>query len=259
MTGRFTLFLALLAVAGCSTSRPTFKAPELPPGFPHHNRRFIAKAVHAATKPFEAIQTESRMRVETRDERRSVNLDIKYRRSDSLLVNARVIFGIEAVRSLVTPDSFYVYDRLNKKLYRGPVDEAYRLLPIPVSFNELFASIAGAVDVDQRVDWQVTHDSSYYYLTTDDMTRSVTVDPRLWRVVQSEARAPSGDLIERRTFSDFDSFGGYVVPRRIEVDRPADGERFQVYHRSVRVNPEPLSFHFEVGRIDEDILVDDDH
>ena len=247
-----------LIVAGCAASRPPFISPDLPAGFPNHDQTYIAGAVEAAVQPFVAVETRSRMRFETPDENRSVNLDITYRRADSLLVKARVTLGIEAVRSLVTPDSFFVYDRLSKRLYRGAVDQASRMLPIPGPLDELFASIAGAVEIDQRTDWQVTHDSLYYYLTTTDRTRSLTVDPRLWRIVRLEDKTSSGDLIERRTFSDFDSFGDFVVPRRIEVERPLAGERFQVYHRSVEVNPARLSFRFDVGRVDENILISDE-
>lgn len=249
--------IVLLIAAGCASSRPEFVAPDLPAGFPNHDRRHIVNAVEAAVRPFVAVQTQSRMRFETPHENRSVNLDVAYRRSDSLLVKARVTLGIEAMRSLVTPDSFFVYDRLNRRLFHGAVDQAYRLLPIPGPIDEMFASIAGAVAVDRRIDWQVSHDSLYYYLNTTDGTMSATVDPRLWRVVRLEDKTSSGDLIERRTFTDFDSFGAFVVPRRIEVERPLAGERFQVYHRSVRVNPEQLSFRFEVGRVDENILVSD--
>lgn len=257
MKGRAACLLqiTLLVLTGCASTRSSFVVPDMPAGFPNHNRQFIAQAVGEATKPFVSLESQSRMRFETPDEHRSVNLEIKYRRDDTLLVSARVILGIEAIRSLVTSDSFYVYNRLSKTLYHGPVDLAYRLLPTPGPLDEMFESITGTIEVNQTADWQVSNDSSYYYLSTRDLTRSLTVDPRTWRVVQSETRTSSGTLVERRTFSDFDSFGGYIVPRRIEVDRPLAGERFQVYHRSVRVNPESLSFRFDVGRVDEDILV----
>jgi len=195
------------------------------------------------------------MRFETREDNQSVNLDILYRRDDSLIVKAKVMLGIEAMRSLVTPDSFYVYDRLHKRLYRGPVDQAFRLLPTPGPLQELFESLSGALEIDRGIDWHVSHDSLYYYFATADQTTSLTVDPRLWRIVMKEDRTPAGDLIERQSFSDFDSFGEFVVPRRIEVYRPLEGERFQVYHRAVTVNPSPLSFQFETGTVDEEILI----
>lgn len=256
MTGRLGL-LGLLAVflTGCGSSRPVFVTPDLPNEFPNHERSYIVQAVEDAARPFMAIETKSRLRLETESERRSVNLQIKYRRADTLQVNAKVILGIEAMKSLITPDSFYVYDRLHRRLYHGSVDQAYRLLPTPGPLDEMFESIVGVLEIDQSTDWQVSHDSSYYYLSTVDSTTNLKVDPRLWRVVRLEARTATGDLIERRSFTDFDSFGGFIVPRRIEINRPRAGERFQVYHRSVLVNPEPLSFRFEVGRIDENILV----
>lgn len=260
MTGRLALFAAaLLLLAGCGTTRPSFVAPGMPPGFPNHSASFISRAVEKATQPLTSFASKSRMRFKTPEESRSVNLEIKYRRADTLLVSARVTLGIEAFRSLITPDSFFVYDRLNKKLYHGPASEAYLLLPTPGPLDEMFESITGTIEVDANADWQVSHDSSYYYLVTGDLTKSVTVDPRLWRVIESEARTSSGDLIERRTYSDFDLFSGYVIPRRVEVDRPLAGERFQVYHRSFSVNPRPLTFDFDVGRVDENILVGDDY
>jgi hypothetical protein len=227
----------------------------MPAEFPNHDRNAIISAVSLAVESFHGLETKSRMRFETPTENRSVNLEIKYRRADSLLVKAKVTLGIEAVRSLITPDSFFVYDRLSKRLYEGAVDQAYRLLPTPGPLDEMFESIAGLIQVEQEEDWRISHDSLYYYLSTPDRTTMLTVDPRLWRVVRLEDKTSTGDLIERRTFEDFDRFGEFVVPRRIEVERPLVGEHYQVYHRAVQVNPEPMSFRFEIGRVDERVLV----
>lgn len=255
-TARLALGLILIVLAaGCGASRPTFTPPDIPAGFPNHDLPFIIGAVAASAEPFGSLESKSRMRYETPDESRSVNLDITYRRADSLLVEAKVILGIEAVRSLITPDSFYVYNRLSKQFFRGAVSQAYRLVPTPGSIEELFENVTGTTRIAAGAKWQVSHDSSYYYVSSVDETMSYTVDPRLWRVIEQEATTTSGDVIERRTYSDFDSFGEFVVPRRIEVVRPPAGEQYQLYHRSVTVNPAKLSFRFDVGRVDENIVV----
>jgi len=127
--------------------------------------------------------------------------------------------------------------------------------PTPAPLDELFPSLTGTIIPDLAEEWQVRSDSLYYYLVSGDGRLTYTVDPRIWRVVNMEARSAGGQVVETRKFSDFDWFGSSILPRRLEATRPIDGQKVWVYHRSIEVNPTELSLTFKTGKISERILV----
>jgi hypothetical protein len=248
--------LVAFVLSSCSTTKaPTFVSPDLPAGFPDHSPNEIVSNVALASKGFGSFKSKSRIRFESLDEKGSANLNISHRKSDSLFASVRITFGIEAAKALLTPDSFFVYQRVGKKLYFGEAEMIKVFFPQPAPVDELFPSLTGTVTPDPTVDWQVRADSLYYYLISGDRRQSYTVDPRIWRVVNMEARLADGRLEEIRTFSEFDQFGPDVLPRRLEAERPLDGQKVWIYHRSIQVNPPELSMTFKIGNQAERILV----
>jgi len=252
----FAFVTLALVVGGCSTTKaPTFVTPDLPAGFPNHTPSEIVSNIAIASEGLDSLKSKSRIRFDTPERRGSVNLNIAYRKSDSLFASVRITFGIEAARVLITPDSFFVYQRVGKKLYFGEAEMIKVFFPTPAPMDELFPSLTGTIIPDQSAEWQVRADSSYYYLVSGDGRQTYTVDPRIWRVVNMEARSAGGQVVETRTFSDFDWFGSSILPRRLEATRPMDGQKVWVYHRSIEVNPPELSLTFKTGKISERILV----
>jgi hypothetical protein len=250
------LLLVASLLAGCSATEKTrFTPPPIPAEFPKHSVATIIENVHGASGDFETLKSKSRIRFETPDRRESVNLNIQHRRSDSLVASVRVTFGIEAARALVTRDSFFVYERVSKKLYFGEAHMINAFFPTPAPLDELFPSMTGMMVPGASADWQVSSDSLYYYLASSDGTLTYKVDPRIWRVVQYTVQSPAGEVVEERIFAEFDLFDSRILPRRIEAVRPGEGRHVWIYHRSIELNPEELSLSFKTGGISEKILV----
>jgi hypothetical protein len=249
------LSVALL-LSSCSTTKTsTFVSPELPSRFPDHTQSEIISSVTAASAGLGSIKSKSRIRFDTPDQKGSANLNIAYRKSDSLFASVRITFGIEAAKALITPDSFFVYQRIGKKLYYGKAEMIKAFFPTPAPIEELFPNLTGTVVPDTTTEWQIRSDSLYYYLSSGDGRQSYTVDPRIWRVVGMETRSADGRIVETRSFTEFDQFGSRILPRRIEATRPEDGQKVWVYHRSIDVNPPDLQLEYETGEIKERILV----
>ena len=69
--------------------------------------------------------------------------DITHRQNDSLYITISPGMGIEAVRALITPDSFFVHDRINREMSFGSIQFLRRILPFPAASDTLYAAMLG--------------------------------------------------------------------------------------------------------------------
>ena len=246
--GRIALaVLAALSLAGCATSRGPAIPVALPDRFPDHSAEEIGFLLSQAADTLVAFQTVSRAAIASPEGSYQFTADVDHRRHDSIRIDVKVQFGIEAARILFTPDSVFVYDRVKKTLFYGDTESVGSLLPLPWRSPDLFLDMLGLPDVDVDGTWGVEADSLRYYLTSSDNLKKLFVDPALWRIVRSEVRDSNGSLQEERAFLDFEAFDGLVLPRRIVVRRP--GERFSatISHRSIVLNPDRLDLTFHIS------------
>ena len=56
-----------------------------------------------------------------------------------------------------------------------------------------------------------------------------------------------GQIIETRTFTDFDLVGTAFLPRRVVFSRPLDNQHFSLYHRRLTINPVELDLSFRTS------------
>ena len=157
------------------------------------------------------------------------------------------------MRVLVTPDSFYVYDRIKKRLTYGSRRSAAAALPAALTVEDIFGNLTGTLLPSPAVEWDVEPDSSYYHLT--NARRTYVVDPATWRVVRYEEHNRSGQLVDQRLFSAFDRFGDLYLPRRLVFRRPQEETTAALYYRDITLNPEQLQFDLRVSSSAERRLV----
>jgi outer membrane lipoprotein-sorting protein len=232
--------LALLLL-GCGGASKTAAPGVLPSAFPDHSADEIRAAIVQPTDTLRRFSAEARVTVQSPDENRSFNADIRQERADSLFMRFS-LFGFEGGRMLMTPDSVFIYDRRDGTVRIGPVAEAQQFLPAPVASDQVFANLLGVVAPPSSPDWTLRADSTRYYLSSPTGSETWTVDPRRWRVVRYERRASDGDLLEVRRFSDFRLVKGVPLPHSVTFRRPPDDLSAHLTYRSITLNPTGLSF-----------------
>lgn len=244
-----TLTFGVLALAwtGCSGPRRAAIDADLPEAFPNHSAQEIRQFVAAGSDTLTAFKANARMSVDTPQRGGTFSSEIRQERNDSLYLSVSPGLGIEAARMLVTADSFYVYDRINKQLTFGSVDDAQQYIPLVVTLDDAFENLLGIISPDNGTEWTVTADSSLYYLRDTSTNRLYMVDPSIWRVIRYEQRGDEGDLIEERLFSDFDRIDGVYLPRRVIIRRPPDDVSANLYYRDLNLNPKSLTFSLDVS------------
>jgi hypothetical protein len=239
--------LLILLIAGCARTRPVpVLDTSLPAGFPNHRVEQIQQNILFATDTLVSYRAKASFSVTSPERSGRFSADLRNRRGDSLYISISPGLGIEAVRVLVTPDSVYYYDRIKSELMVGALSRVGDLLAIPVSSEDLFRNLLGIVAPETEEVWNVEADSAYYYLRNNTNTRVYVIDPSLWRVVRYTERAPNGEILEERIFSEYDVFNGVYIPRRIVFRRPQENSVASIFYRDLDLNPEELSFELRV-------------
>jgi len=237
----------LILAAGCAGSRPAALERDLPSNFPNHTFEQIRMSVREAfPDTVHSFRAKASIVIRSPEQSGSFSADIHERIDDSLYVSISPGLGIEAARALVTPDSFFFYDRIKNRLLYGSLEDADGILPQPFMSDDLFESLLGLSAPPGDTEFDVEADSSYYHLTDPSGLITYTVDPAFWRLVAMTRHRQNGTLVEVRSYSEFDRFGGIVLPRRVEFLRPGEERRASIYYRSLTLNPEELSFDLEV-------------
>ncbi len=247
---RLLLAFALLFVAGCSSGPLVRDAPDLtaPADFPNHTAEQIVFLMETVAERDSLVAFSSQAKVEVRSPERDAELSatIRHRAADTLWASARGPFSIEVARARATPDSVFLHDKFNGRLYVGSMETVSQFLPGPVDTAALFDTMLGRIRPASGEGWSVQSDSSYYILTDEGGNEVFTVDPASWRTVRYEGFIAE-QLIDERSFSAFDLIDGRVLPRRVVLRNPAEATQVTVEHRSLTLNPSALEFPFSPG------------
>ena len=236
---------ALFWMAGCGPKPPPDLRTELPDAFPNHTVEDIRTRIRLSSDTLASFKAKASLSIESPARSGRFSADVHDRRGDSLYLSISVGglgIQVEGARALVTPDSFFFYNRIEKKLLYGALDEAGEALPSVLTGDNVFLNLLGIVAPEPDVAWRLEADSAFYVLHDPEGLRQYRIDPALWRVVRYEERTSDGELVEERVFSDFDTFEGVYLPRRVVLRRPGDGSSASLYYRSIDLNPPSLSF-----------------
>lgn len=234
--------VALMAFAGCAPTADVAAPPKA--GLPVLTAGQIAALVAERVPQPEALRTRGRIELSAPELSGSFSLDLRLRVGDSLFAAVSPGFGVDAAHALVTEDSFFVQDRIRNVLYLGETDVLGQYVPGFDGLASIRDNLLGALYPNPDVDWRVSDDGAYYYLTTPDEAYRLTVDPDRWRVLQLRAFSEDGTLVEDRFFTDFAEVGGVEVPRRVVFSLPAENRAVTLTHSDLTLDPGPMSFPF---------------
>lgn len=245
MTNRSVLLPALallLTLAACTGSGGGMRGDKQGDAFPNHSPEQVRALLGTVPQDLTGLKIQARTTLRSPIQSGSFTATIHHRRDDSLYMSVKVLLGIEPARVLVTPDSFFVYDRIKKEVMYGSLDESEGLLPAPLASEDPFLNLLGLIHPDPTIRWSLRADDQYYYLEAPKNRARYIIDPGFWRVLRYETRDAEGLLTEARTFADFQEVGDLLIPHRVNFQRPQEDVSIQLTYRDVDLNPASLSF-----------------
>ncbi|MEM1055930.1 MAG: DUF4292 domain-containing protein [Bacteroidota bacterium] len=245
---RFPLLLCTLLLAACSTSDPIVDEPDrtTPDAYPFHTVDQIRQSVALSTGAVRAYAADGDIELVSPERDDRADHSVRSRLADSTTFNVRGPLGITVLRSLVTPDSFLVYNRFMREFIIGRVEAAEQFLPGAGSADIVSRALVGLLVPDASA-WEVTPREGNYLLVSrreDGSRRVLIVDPSIWRVIQAQEINGDNAVVADQRFSEFDTVEGIVFPRRVVLTAPEEGIRVVMDHARLVPNPADLRLRF---------------
>ena len=246
--------LCLALLAACAGPRAaTTPRPDLPSAFPNHSVSQILYNLQEGTESLQTYHARGRAVVRSPDGGGSFNVEIFHERNGRLFMSISPGLGITAVRALVTPDSFFVYNRIENTLTYGSRRYAAANLPIALPDDDLFPTFLGLLAPEAAADWSLSADSSLYVLSSAD--RRYTIDPSIWRVVRYERGGRREAPVEIRSYSSFDLIESHYLAREFQMRQPNSETIFQIHYGRMNLAPEEMRFDLGLRASTERIAV----
>ncbi|HRR09160.1 MAG TPA: DUF4292 domain-containing protein [Rhodothermales bacterium] len=233
------------------TTPPQIEPPTLPPQKSAEAQlaEEIIARMEMARPRLHRLTATSSMEIDSPELEQSVTAQSRYDFGKGLYTSYRATaINFEGARSLVTRDSFFVYNRIEKELIYGPITLANRFLPVSGTIEQIMAILTGSVVPENGFSWEAFQNGGQILLRTTDLRQQFTVDARSYRVSKIELRNSKNELTEQIIYHEPTTFGSLLIPRRVEMFQPFAKRTVKIYHRNFDLNPESLSFDLNIDR-----------
>ncbi len=237
-----------LALGGCLPRPLVTDAPagEVPAGYPDHSVGAVIGAVEASVAPVQSIAADGALSFTSPTESQSATFSLRARLADSVVVTVRGPLGIEGGRALLTADSAFVINKIQRQFLLGPLSAADAVVPGASVDGRIARAALGLLVPERDVDWSLAAADGRYQLTGrlpgGVGSRAYTVDPSVWRVVRVVEFDADGRQVGEQTVEAFDTVDGVVLPRRVRL--AGAGTTVSLEHRRLVVNPDDLRLRF---------------
>ncbi len=217
--------LALLAVSACASTRPHVPASDeraLPARFPRHTlSEVLGELARADTLP--GLSGNGALALNSPQQSGQFSFTLEAARAGRFYLTVSA-FGIEGGRALARPDSVFLYNRLQNELLVARAADADRVLPVPLTSEDGFRTLAGTLRPSPTTGYTLEADQpgGLYLLRSADGRQVFTVDPTVWRVTRAVRYDAAGALAEELLMDRYDRSKGAWLPFRLSVRRPAD-------------------------------------
>lgn len=147
----------------------------------------IAIILDTTSLQFDELKARFRIKADLNGEKQSFNADIRWDWNEKIWMSFS-IFGIEGVRTLFTPDSVKVINKIDNEYYFGDYKSLEKLSNVELSFYEIEQLLLGKIfeikdkkpDVSYRGDDVVLHFRDRYFDAEVNVDRETVSIQQFW-------------------------------------------------------------------------------
>ncbi len=227
-----------LFLLGCPPKRI-----EYGPTGPIDDPQALLKLVDASEARVISLEGESKVRVDTPQGKGSFSMFVALSRPGLIHFEPLDFFGRPVAVLVVNGDSFGLYQSQENRYYTGPASPANvsRFLPVVLPAEELTRIMLGVAPriPHEQVELRVDDKECLCYVLTlrrGNVTQTLEIDPRLYRVKKSELRGIAAYDLE---FDDFFERGEVSFPRKVRLIAEGSKVDLQVNYKDLNLNASP--------------------
>lgn len=214
----FSLFL----FSACTTLKNSSSS-----ALPYKSNTFLVKKNQQNNLNYQWFSAKMNGNVIVEDKSFGLNANIRIQKDSVIWISASVLLGIEAVRLLITPDSFQLINRLNSTYISSDISTLSKRFGINLSFYELQNKLLGDLDL-QQFKWKTTSDSTNYILasTSNNSQIEARLNPSFFGVQWSQEQLPKNSML--LNYSNFTSFEQGFLPKNVSLDIMQQGKKMEL-------------------------------
>ncbi|MEM8908018.1 MAG: DUF4292 domain-containing protein [Bacteroidota bacterium] len=222
-----TCYLWIFLLSACKSTQPIVQAPiQQLPEQPSDSliQRLLDQTIDA-----EWLSAKAKIAFRDDSQSRKASANIRLRKDSVLWMNVKKL-GIEAARILITPDSVYLVDRINKEYAISDFSLLQQQYHLPANFNLLQNLILGNPLLLSGVELTTEIDQQQYHLASSDEanpTRDYWLNgwsQLLEKMVFLDYRSNRMVKVALSDHSPLDTYTHFPYSRRLDLSSPETGD-----------------------------------
>ena len=208
----------------------------------------LARAIASQTN-YKTISVKANLVWDDGNTAQQFNATIRNKK-DSLIWMSLSLFGIEGARTLISPDSFRLINKMSAEYLVRPFDFIQNWISFPINFNMLQQIIAGEIiSINPKATLALVEDSSYVLLQeTDQLQQKIWLNTENYTVKKILLK---DKLLKQSMAISFDAYNfseakPLAKKRTITITRDISVMTLSMDITKVRFNDD-LQFPFEVS------------
>lgn len=166
---------------------------------------------------FDKIKIKSKIDIKSSKFSQSIPVNINIRKDSLIWIS--VSMGLEAARAIITPDSMFMIDRLNKDYYKLSFAEVSKQFEFDINFSMIQALMVGNMPI--TIDSSDVFQNSPEYNIIIQNRKSVEIRNRfdlvmnkLFSILGQDKKTKTNLTVLYKSFINSD---GYIVPRETNI------------------------------------------
>jgi hypothetical protein len=248
---RLFILCCLMAMLGCKAHKQVIvnrKADTASTSIANNTRNKL-NAIIKNQADFNTFSGKAHAKLDVNGNSNDVTLNIRISKGRKIWISITAIAGIEVARTLITPDSILVINRLQGLYLRKPFGYIYNYASRQVDYTSIEALLVGnAIPqlLNERTKLQADGDNTTLSGNLEELMYILKIGPDL-KISQTDLTDPTEGQSLHVDNSEFIQAGDRIIPSQINIESVAKAKKVQANIHYIKADFDlPLEYQFNI-------------
>ena len=187
------------------------------------------------------LEGNASLNIETKEKGQKLSCRMNYNSSDTIKLSINTGFGYGLITIWLTPDSFFVSNRLTKQFISSSYKSSQLedLLGFPFSYSDIEALFLGKLRISDNMQLTRTLDEPDNVVFTYrglENSEKIWISKTLSKISRMQKTNRKGRVILDVTLERFKEIKTYWFAHQIQIYKPDNGQKLSIYFSSLESN-----------------------
>ncbi|GAB4329685.1 MAG: hypothetical protein Kow00127_22030 [Bacteroidales bacterium] len=257
----FIVFALALTVVSCRTNRSVVKEP-----LKMYGPEYLIQQMDSNQFQYDWFSVKYSLDLIVDKKKSSFSGQIRIRRDSLIWITLSPALGIEMARLMITYDSVFFLNRINKSYFAGDFSDVYRLLGADIDYDIIQAVLMGNdLTFYDQSEFRASYDSKLYHLVTSgrgklkkyirnnqDASRvyiqNIYLDPESFKILAMKVKEIKQENLKLEAeYKEFAKIGQQLFPEWVTYDISTEHPVHVDVRYSRADTTGPLKFPFKIS------------